>query len=88
MIQLVLVLQITLILICLAYSFYQGVPYPSIPRKKAPKRVDLYYSCWVIRAGIYKIEDLALFLNFIMSTEMPKYLMILKQWHQQEVTEK
>ncbi|XP_063934931.1 uncharacterized protein LOC108226293 [Daucus carota subsp. sativus] len=32
------------------YCVTKGVPYPSIPPKKAPKRVDLYYSSWVIRA--------------------------------------
>ena len=29
----------------------QGVPCPSMPRHNKPKRVDLFYSSWCIRAG-------------------------------------
>lgn len=28
----------------------KGVPYPSLPRHRKPRRVDLYYSSWCIRA--------------------------------------
>ncbi|KAJ0971161.1 hypothetical protein J5N97_019120 [Dioscorea zingiberensis] len=31
------------------YCVTKGVPYPSIPRRDKPKRVDLYYSSWCIR---------------------------------------
>ncbi|TYJ19563.1 hypothetical protein E1A91_A09G199500v1 [Gossypium mustelinum] len=33
------------------YCVTKGVPYPSIPRKTKPRRVDLYYSSWCIRAA-------------------------------------
>ncbi|XP_028756001.1 uncharacterized protein LOC114731634 [Neltuma alba] len=32
------------------YCVTKGVPYPSVPRRNKPKRVDLYYSSWCIRA--------------------------------------
>ncbi|KAJ7965250.1 StAR-related lipid transfer protein like [Quillaja saponaria] len=32
------------------YCVTKGVPYPSIPRHDKPRRVDLYYSSWCIRA--------------------------------------
>ncbi|KAL0904128.1 hypothetical protein M5K25_026202 [Dendrobium thyrsiflorum] len=32
------------------YCVTKGVPYSSIPRRKKPRRVDLYYSSWCIRA--------------------------------------
>ncbi|CAN0922749.1 StAR-related lipid transfer protein 7, mitochondrial [Linum grandiflorum] len=32
------------------YCVTKGVPYPSIPRRDKPRRVDLYYSSWFIRA--------------------------------------
>ncbi|GMJ14999.1 membrane related protein CP5 [Hibiscus trionum] len=32
------------------YCVTKGVPYASIPRKNTPRRVDLYYSSWCIRA--------------------------------------
>ncbi|KAG1354070.1 stAR-related lipid transfer protein 7, mitochondrial-like [Cocos nucifera] len=32
------------------YSVTKGVPCPSVPRRKKPRRVDLYYSSWCIRA--------------------------------------
>ncbi|CAN1170796.1 StAR-related lipid transfer protein 7, mitochondrial [Linum perenne] len=31
------------------YCVTKGVPYPSIPRRDKPRRVDLYYSSWFIR---------------------------------------
>jgi hypothetical protein len=30
---------------------FQGVPSSSVPRRDKPRRVDLYYSSWCIRAG-------------------------------------
>ncbi|CAA6655877.1 unnamed protein product [Spirodela intermedia] len=33
------------------YCVTKGVPYPSIPRRNKPRRVDLYYSSWCIRAA-------------------------------------
>ncbi|XVE64577.1 hypothetical protein DITRI_Ditri07aG0111600 [Diplodiscus trichospermus] len=32
------------------YCVTKGVPYPSVPRKSKPRRVELYYSSWCIRA--------------------------------------
>lgn len=32
------------------YCVTKGVPYPSVPRKNKPRRVDLYYSSWCLRA--------------------------------------
>ncbi|XVF51181.1 hypothetical protein PTKIN_Ptkin04bG0163800 [Pterospermum kingtungense] len=32
------------------YCVTKGVPYASVPRKSKPRRVDLYYSSWCIRA--------------------------------------
>ncbi|XWS50188.1 hypothetical protein CRYUN_Cryun12cG0067600 [Craigia yunnanensis] len=32
------------------YCVTKGVPYASVPRKNKPRRVDLYYSSWCIRA--------------------------------------
>ncbi|XP_031107075.1 uncharacterized protein LOC116011805 [Ipomoea triloba] len=32
------------------YCVTKGVPWPSIPRRDRPRRVDLYYSSWYIRA--------------------------------------
>lgn len=32
------------------YCITKGVTYPSIPRRNKPRRVDLYYSSWCIRA--------------------------------------
>ncbi|XVF10282.1 hypothetical protein REPUB_Repub07fG0169300 [Reevesia pubescens] len=32
------------------YCVTKGVPYESVPRKNKPRRVDLYYSSWCIRA--------------------------------------
>ncbi|XP_019153567.1 PREDICTED: uncharacterized protein LOC109150051 [Ipomoea nil] len=32
------------------YCVTKGVPWPSIPRRDKPRRVDLYYSSWYIRA--------------------------------------
>ncbi|KAF6159621.1 hypothetical protein GIB67_034583 [Kingdonia uniflora] len=32
------------------YCVTKGVPYPSVPRCNKPRRVDLYYSSWCIRA--------------------------------------
>jgi hypothetical protein len=34
-----------------ATSIWQGVPYPSLPKKEKPRRVELYFSSWRIRAG-------------------------------------
>ncbi|KAF6136253.1 hypothetical protein GIB67_001662 [Kingdonia uniflora] len=34
------------------YCVTKGVPYPSVQRRSKPRRVDLYYSSWCIRAGI------------------------------------
>ncbi|XP_051152741.1 uncharacterized protein LOC127266524 [Andrographis paniculata] len=31
------------------YCVTKGVPYPSLPRRDKPRRVDLYFSSWVIR---------------------------------------
>ncbi|KAL8139045.1 hypothetical protein V2J09_005046 [Rumex salicifolius] len=31
------------------YCVTKGVPYPSLPRKNKPRRVDVYYSSWCIR---------------------------------------
>lgn len=33
------------------FSACQGVPNSTIPRRQKPRRVDLYYSSWCIRAG-------------------------------------
>lgn len=33
------------------YCVTKGVPYPSVPRRNKPRRVDLYYSSWCIRAA-------------------------------------
>ncbi|XAR70115.1 hypothetical protein NMG60_11026873 [Bertholletia excelsa] len=32
------------------YCVTKGVPYPSVPRRNKPRRVDVYYSSWFIRA--------------------------------------
>lgn len=32
------------------YCVTKGVPYPSLPKRDKPRRVDLYFSSWVIRA--------------------------------------
>ncbi|GAB2293915.1 hypothetical protein Dimus_028128 [Dionaea muscipula] len=32
------------------YCVTKGVPYPCVPRRDKPRRVDLYYSSWFIRA--------------------------------------
>lgn len=32
------------------YCVTKGVPYPSVPRRVKPRRVDLYYSSWYIQA--------------------------------------
>ncbi|KAA8526073.1 hypothetical protein F0562_007827 [Nyssa sinensis] len=32
------------------YCVTKGVPFPSVPRRNKPRRVDLYYSSWCIRA--------------------------------------
>ncbi|XP_076951122.1 uncharacterized protein LOC143624308 [Bidens hawaiensis] len=32
------------------YCVTKGVQYPSVPRRSKPRRVDLYYSSWLIRA--------------------------------------
>ncbi|XWS61495.1 hypothetical protein CRYUN_Cryun07bG0130600 [Craigia yunnanensis] len=32
------------------YCVTKGIPYASVPRKNKPRRVDLYYSSWCIRA--------------------------------------
>ncbi|CAH1453502.1 unnamed protein product [Lactuca virosa] len=32
------------------YCVTKGVQYPSVPRRTKPRRVDLYYSSWIIRA--------------------------------------
>lgn len=29
----------------------QGVPYATLPRRDKPRRVDLYFSSWVIKPG-------------------------------------
>ena len=29
----------------------QGVPYPGLPKRDKPRRVELYFSSWIIRAG-------------------------------------
>lgn len=31
------------------YCVTKGIPYPSVPRRSKPRRVDLYYSSWCIR---------------------------------------
>ncbi|XP_078448395.1 uncharacterized protein LOC144716979 [Wolffia australiana] len=33
------------------YCVTKGVPYPSVPRRNKPRRVDLYYSSWCIRTA-------------------------------------
>ncbi|KAK2998628.1 hypothetical protein RJ639_023587 [Escallonia herrerae] len=38
------------------YCVTKGVPYPSVPRRNKPRRVDLYYSSWCIRAVESKRE--------------------------------
>lgn len=35
------------------FSSFQGVDCPSIPRQEKPRRVDVYYSSWCIRAGLF-----------------------------------
>lgn len=30
---------------------WQGAHYPSVPRQQSPRRVDVYFSSWRIRAG-------------------------------------
>ena len=30
---------------------FQGVPYPGLQKRDKPRRVELYFSSWVIRAG-------------------------------------
>ncbi|PWA97133.1 START domain, START-like domain protein [Artemisia annua] len=37
------------------YCVTKGVPYPSVPRKQKPRRVDLYYSSWFIQPVESKI---------------------------------
>ncbi|CAA3009981.1 stAR-related lipid transfer 7, mitochondrial-like isoform X1 [Olea europaea subsp. europaea] len=37
-----------------------GVPYPSVPRKDKPRRVDLYYSSWYIQAVESRKRDVEL----------------------------
>ncbi|XP_042451648.1 uncharacterized protein LOC122036415 [Zingiber officinale] len=32
------------------YCVTKGIPYPSLPKKEKPRRVDLYFSSWCIRA--------------------------------------
>jgi hypothetical protein len=39
------------------YCVTKGVPYPSVPRRNKPRRVDLYYSSWQIRAVESKKGD-------------------------------
>lgn len=39
----------------------QGVPYPALPRRDKPRRVDLYFSSWVIKPG--KNYEIQAFLN-------------------------
>ncbi|XP_058105009.1 uncharacterized protein LOC131248650 [Magnolia sinica] len=39
------------------YCVTKGVPRPSVPRRKKPRRVDLYYSSWCIRAVESKRGD-------------------------------
>ncbi|KAG5563591.1 hypothetical protein RHGRI_006136 [Rhododendron griersonianum] len=39
------------------YCVTKGVPYPSVPRRNKPRRVDLYYSSWHIRAVESKRGD-------------------------------
>ncbi|XP_077234055.1 uncharacterized protein LOC143876217 [Tasmannia lanceolata] len=39
------------------YCVTKGVPCPSVPRRKRPRRVDLYYSSWCIRAVESKRGD-------------------------------
>ncbi|KAM0946727.1 putative START domain-containing protein [Dioscorea sansibarensis] len=39
------------------YCVTKGVPYPSIPKRDKPRRVDLYYSSWCIRAVESKRGD-------------------------------
>lgn len=34
---------------CSYYCVTKGIPYPSMPRSKKPRRVDQYYSSWCIR---------------------------------------
>ena len=30
---------------------FQGVPYPGLQKRDKPRRVELYFSGWIIRAG-------------------------------------
>uniref|UniRef100_A0A5B7AW92 START domain-containing protein n=1 Tax=Davidia involucrata TaxID=16924 RepID=A0A5B7AW92_DAVIN len=39
------------------YCVTKGVPFPSVPRRSKPRRVDLYYSSWCIRAVESKRGD-------------------------------
>ncbi|KAM5568447.1 hypothetical protein ABKV19_016151 [Rosa sericea] len=44
------------------YCVTKATPYPSIPRLRKPKRVDVYHSCWHIRPGMYLTSFLSRFL--------------------------
>lgn len=39
----------------------QGVPYPALQKRDKPRRVDLYFSSWVINAGRCTAKTLILF---------------------------
>lgn len=43
----------------------QGVPHSSVPRRNKPRRVDLYYSSWCIRAGNKYFQFLLLDLSLL-----------------------
>lgn len=36
----------------------QGVPYPGLPKRDKPRRVEHYFSSWVIRAGEYRVNPI------------------------------
>ncbi|KAL2594863.1 hypothetical protein AAZV13_11G007400 [Glycine max] len=45
------------------YCVTKGVPYPSLPKRDKPRRVELYFSSWVIKPGKNCLNNYCLFLN-------------------------
>lgn len=46
-------------IVVLSYIILQGVPYPALPKRDKPRRVEHYFSSWVIRAGEYSVIQLS-----------------------------
>ncbi|RVX21672.1 hypothetical protein CK203_001023 [Vitis vinifera] len=38
------------------YCVTKGVPYPGLPKRDKPRRVELYFSSWIIRAALYTMK--------------------------------